>query len=396
MARALMLITGSVDRGKAADIAAGRFPRKDYFELSRSLDVDMVDHTDLPQGWLGRLLRRGLGASVLMAWHGFRRRGDYELIYSDSEAIGIPLAMLLKLAQDARPHIMIGHVLTPAKKVACFRWLKPQSHISAIICHASRQRQMAIERLGVSPDQLALLPYQVDERWWRPDAEPDAADETGTADGPPIISSAGLERRDYPTLLEAIEGLPVRLVIAAASYWSKRRDETRERPLPENVEVVALNYAQLRRLYARSAFVVVPLYDVDFQAGITTILEAMAMGKAVIVSHSQGQEDVVRDRRGVTRGQEPRVVPTGFGQLFGRPDGYGPNGLYVEPGDVDALRRSIAYLLENPAVAAELGRNGRQLVSEVMSLDAYSARIGDLASRCLEAPRAGQAEPAVL
>jgi glycosyltransferase involved in cell wall biosynthesis len=396
MARALMLITGSVDRGKAADIAAGMYPRKDYFELSHSLNADILDHSDLPNGWLGRLLRRGLGPSALMAWQGFQRRRDYDLIYSDSEAIGIPLAMLLKLAQDAVPHIMIGHVLTPAKKVACFRWLKPQTHISAIICHASRQRQLAIERLGVSPDQLALLPYQVDERWWRPDAEADVAVDDLTADARPIISSAGLERRDYPTLLEAVDGLPARLVIAAASYWSKRRDETRERPLPENTEVVALNYAQLRRLYARSAFVVVPLYDVDFQAGITTILEAMAMGKAVIVSHSLGQEDVVRDRRGVTRGQEPRVVPAGFGRLFGRRDGYGPNGLYVEPGDPAAMRRAIAYLLENPAVAAELGTNGRQLASEVMSLDAYAERIGDLARRCLEAPRAGHAEPAVL
>jgi hypothetical protein len=39
---------------------------------------------------------------------------------------------------------------------------------------------------------------------------------------------------------------------------------------------------------ARSSVVVVPLFDVDFHAGITTILEAMAMGKAVIVTHSMG------------------------------------------------------------------------------------------------------------
>ena len=92
----------------------------------------------------------------------------------------------------------------------------------------------------------------------------------------------------------------------------------------------------------------VPLYDNDFQAGITTILEAMAMGKAVIATKTAGQRDVIED---------------------------GVNGLYVPPGDAGALRSSIVRLLANPEEARHLGENARRLVIETMSLDRWVRRI---------------------
>jgi len=46
---------------------------------------------------------------------------------------------------------------------------------------------------------------------------------------------------------------------------------------------------ELRQVYADSAFVVIALFDVNFQAGITAILEAMAMERAVICSRTPGR-----------------------------------------------------------------------------------------------------------
>ena len=121
-----------------------------------------------------------------------------------------------------------------------------------------------------------------------------------------LICAAGLELRDYRTLIEAVQGLDVRVVIASGSPWSTRPDTARGEPLPDNVEVCTLGFVDLRQLYADSRFVVMPLHDVEFQAGITTILEAMAMGKAVVCSKTRGQTDALVD--GVT-------------------------GIYVPPGD---------------------------------------------------------------
>ena len=86
----------------------------------------------------------------------------------------------------------------------------------------------------------------------------------------------------------------------------------------------------------------VPVDDVDFQAGITTILEAMAMGKPVIVTHTYGQTDVIEDRRSVTRGAQDRSRPISLLRDVAEEEDVPiePNGFYVPPKDPDALRRA--------------------------------------------------------
>src|SRR5262249_30064615 len=141
--------------------------------------------------------------------------------------------------------------------------------------------------------------------------------EPASADGP-MICTAGLEFRDYPTLLEAVRGLDARVVVAAASPWSKRPHTTARAHLPPHVDICQLGFVALRQLYADAEFVVMPLCDVPFQAGVTTILEAMAMRNAVVCSRTRGQTDVLLDD--VT-------------------------GVYVPPGDVPRLRAALVDLL---------------------------------------------------
>src|SRR5207253_2329380 len=87
---------------------------------------------------------------------------------TDGEHIGIPLALLLKLAQSKKAHVTIGHRLSTSKKRPFFKWLRVQSHMSAVVLHSRFQYDLAIEQLGFTQDQLALLPYQVDPDFWRP------------------------------------------------------------------------------------------------------------------------------------------------------------------------------------------------------------------------------------
>jgi glycosyltransferase involved in cell wall biosynthesis len=160
----------------------------------------------------------------------------------------------------------------------------------------------------------------------------------------PLISAVGLEFRDYPTLMTAVEDLNVQVVIAAASPWSKRQDTTAEQKIPTNVLVRRFTQFELRELYAMSAFFVMPLYNVNFQAGVTALLEAMAMEKAIICSKTPAQTDVIIE---------------------------GETGLYVPPEEPAALRAAICHLLEHQEEAALMGRNGRQLIEERMSLEQY-------------------------
>ena len=121
-----------------------------------------------------------------------------------------------------------------------------------------------------------------------------------------MICAVGQELRDYPTLVEAVRGLDVDVVVAAASPWSKRADTSAGLDVPANVTVGGYSLFDLRQLYAEPpTSSSCPLAETDFQAGITTILEAMSMGRAVVCSRTSGQTDALID------GETGLFVPVG-------------------------------------------------------------------------------------
>src|SRR5579875_3417264 len=196
-----------------------------------------------------------------------------------------------------------------------------------------------------------------------------------------LICSAGLEYRDHETLVRAAADLPVRVAIAAGSRWSRHRGPGRA-PVPENVTMTRLDYAALRDLYAAARFVVVPLREVENQAGVTTLLEAMAMGKAVIVSATRGQRDVMRGRLWTAAGPSHLTLgdPTVFGVTGA--EAMVETGIYVPPGDPAALRAAIRHLLDHPDEAARMGAAGRSLAARWFSLDRYVAEIAAAVAGC--------------
>jgi glycosyltransferase involved in cell wall biosynthesis len=158
------------------------------------------------------------------------------------------------------------------------------------------------------------------------------------------------------------------VVIAAASPWSRQPDSTAGVSVPANVVVSRFSQYDLRRLYADSQFMVMPLQAVDFQAGVTAILEALAMSRPVVCTRTAGQQDVIVE---------------------------GETGLYVPPGEPLALRQAIIWMLGHPAEARAMGANGRRLIEERMSLEAYVQGLAASVSELLaEGPQAG-ARPAV-
>ena len=344
MANVLLTVSGVVPPGIAEQITCGVRPRADYLELARAFDADLLDYTEARRSSrrFGRLLERIGGADLMLAWECFTRRRRYRIIFTDGEQVGIPLAWLGKFCDPGgrRPrHLMIAHILSVKKKMVFFDWFGIQSHIDRFFVYSTWQKRFIEDRWKIAPERVIHTPFMVDTQFFAPDrvVPTDAA-------GGPVICSVGLERRDYRTLLAAVHGLNVRVTIAAASPWSKRADSTRNQEIPANVSVRRFSQAELRQLYMDSRFLAMPLHDVDFQAGVTAILEAMAMGRAVICSRTPGQTDVVVE---------------------------GETGLYVPPNDPPALRSAIEYLLAHPEEAERMGRAGCRRVEESMSLESY-------------------------
>lgn len=379
--RVLLVISAEPTDTMRAEIHAGRQPRRDYDMLRDALAADMLTPDIARRSRLGRLLSRRAGRSIALAVEAFRRRRRYDAIYTDGENVGLPLALLLALARVRRGcprHIMLSHYLSPAKKRLLFR-LGVARRIDTLITHSAAQRELALRALRMPESRVLRLPYFADERFWRPDVRPmsrEAAPPRPDSVTPPMICAVGLEFRDYTTLVAAVTGLDVELRIAAASAWSHHAAFGGSPTLPSNVAVDSYTYLPLRDLYAAARFVVVPLRDVDNQAGVTVILEAMAMGKAVIVTATRGQTDIVRDRRNGGRGRVERAWWPGFVDDPEVADQIArlSTGLYVAPSNPAELRRAIQYLLAQPDYADDMGRNGRLVVETCFTLDAFTAR----------------------
>lgn len=327
MRRPLLLVSAWADSALRHEIAAGRRPRTEFLELERLHGVELLDWSQLQGG-----RQRSQLLSLRHAAAALSRLPDHDVVFSDGEHIGIPLALAMKF-RTARPHVVIGHWLTRPKKRVFFRVLKAHRRMTRIIVHSRTQLEAAVEQLGIPRDRLEFVPYCADTRFWRP---LDLSEER-------VIMSAGREHRDYAVLDRASRGLGHELLIAAGSLHSP--DALCTFPsATSNAVVRRLDHASLREWYARAAVVVVPLLPNDFQAGVTTLLEAMAMAKAVVVSATEGQRDIVVD---------------------------GETGLLVPPGDSDALRDALARLLADPTERLRLGANARRAVEETFSLDRY-------------------------
>jgi glycosyltransferase involved in cell wall biosynthesis len=357
----ILTVSGVIDPDMNTLMARGKRPQADYLAMARAFGADLIDYAEARRR-MGRVetgLQKIGGPNLLLAWSCFKRRKQYRVIFTDGEQVGIPLALLLKFASiGPRPrHLMISHNLSPFKKRPFFDWLDVQSHIDTFFVYASWQKQFIETRWNICSNRVVLTPFRVDTEFFNPSkVHKIATPNERIRPDKPTVCAVGLECRDYPTFIAAVQGLDIQVVIAAASPWSKRPNTAANQVISENVTVCSLNWFELRRLYAMSECVVVPLFDVPFQAGVTTILEAMAMEKAVICSRTAGQTDVIVE---------------------------GETGLYVSPQDSQALREAIVSLLKNPARAKQMGKKGRLQVERAMNLESYAARLREFVNQAM-------------
>src|SRR5277367_85603 len=345
--RVVLTVSGVIAADIREQIANGKRPRADYLELALSFNADLLDYPAARKiaGRTGAVLEKLGGPNLVLAYACWKVRKNYDAIVTDGEQVGLPLAALLKLTPGTRPrHLMIVHVISEPKKTVFLDWLGVQSAIDRFITYSRWQQRFIEERWKLSRNRVLWTPFMVDQEFFAPKQV------TPNPSARPQVCAVGLERRDYETLLRAVEDLDVHLVIAAASPWSKRAEGVATRTIPSNVTVRKFSQYELRQLYVDSCFMVMPLENVKFQAGVTAILECLAMGKAVICSRVPGQTDVVVD---------------------------GENGWYVPPGDPSILSTEIRRLLSCPEEAVRLGAKGRKLVEGQMNLDLYVQKLAD-------------------
>jgi glycosyltransferase involved in cell wall biosynthesis len=334
MSAVLMLVSAHANDQLRAAVGERRLPCPEYLRLEERYGIELLDWARLGAG----PTKRSAGLSLSHARAALPLLGGRDAVFSDGEHVGVPLALAMLLRGVRTPHLMLGHHLTTRAKRPVFRLLKPQRRISRLLVHSNRQLELAVSELAIPRQRLAFVAYGVDTAFWSPAPVHEER----------LVVSVGKEHRDYATLARACGDLPIRVFVAAGSLFSPVAPQRQPREWPSNFQVSFAEPLAVRDMYARAAVVVVPLVPTDFQAGVTVVLEAMAMAKTVVVTATEGHADVVED--GVT-------------------------GLMVPPGDAAALREAVTRLLANPSERRRLGANARQAVVARFGLDQYADRL---------------------
>jgi glycosyltransferase involved in cell wall biosynthesis len=331
----------------------------DVLALEDALGATLLDEryvAELP-GLRGRFLRRlPLTLAQVVEAHG--RRHEVDALVTWGERLAYPLSLLLLVTRSRTPHVAILFWVSKPKKAVPLRVL--HRGITRILLPDACQRGYARRRLPIPPERMPDLRWGTDVRFWRP-----LAGRTDT------ISCVGREMRDYPTVVEAVRGSGVPCHIAAGTIrhmgnpWLARLEQGEA--LPAEVTVGRRSFPELRALYARSRFVVVPLLPSDNGNGHTSICEALAMGRPVICSDIEGLRGVFDDLPFV------RLVP---------------------PGDAEALREALLEWWADPARCDRLGREGRAWVERHYPLGQWVAAVRAEVGRAVSQRRPVRVAPA--
>jgi glycosyltransferase involved in cell wall biosynthesis len=211
-----------------------------------------------------------------------------------------------------------------------------------LVCIGEAQRRELIDAASLDEERVLTLHVPIDAEFFRP--EPESGDGTVLAVGKDLA-------RDYGTLGEAARPLDIRVALVV----HPRNLEGLE--LPANVGVQSdLPYGALRSAYARAACVVVPQHRDDYAfgsegGGLTALLEAMAMGKAIVASDRAVLHDYVDD---------------------------GVEAILVPPEDPAALREAIERVLGDRELAASLGAAARARVEREFTSSVFASRLAPL------------------
>jgi glycosyltransferase involved in cell wall biosynthesis len=212
-----------------------------------------------------------------------------------------------------------------------------------------------LESHGVTAP-VEFVPFGVDTDFFCPD------------DGRPevdVVSIGADPHRDYELLLRVASGMPDVSFLVVCD-----RDRARTLPrAPVNVSVeVDLPFGTARDRLAAARVVALPVRENSYSGATTVLLQAMALGKPVVVTRTN-------------------AIATGYGLVDGE------NCRLVPPGDADAFSRALADALRDEWRARALGARARAVAERDLTWERYADRIEEVLLGAAGAPAPPRSAP---
>ncbi len=285
-------------------------------------------------------------ASVL-ASRGALNRAD--VVFSTVDTVGIPVALLQQVGL-VRPPVVYAAIGLPERleqlrtRAARRLYERTYRRLHTIVAYGWGEVDALREWLGPDGPEVVFVPFGVDTSAFVP--EPGRTPEVD-------IASVGADRHRDLQLLGQLA--------ARRRGWSFRVVASRDQPGTSalrrpNVEVeLDVPFGAIRDRLGTARVVVLPVQENSYSGATTVLLQAMAMGKPVVVSRTAA---ISRGYR-LEDGLNCRLVP---------------------PGDLEALERAVEGLLSDDENAAAIGARARRTVEEHLGWERYAKAIVELMS----------------
>jgi glycosyltransferase involved in cell wall biosynthesis len=310
-------------------------PYKIYRVLAdEGINVTLIDPGSLPWNPFGGMVSYFRGIDPLRSLNILLSRKKIDLVVSVFETSVLPL-LLLRRAVFSRVPITVWDVaLTETWKLGRLVHDMVLPNIDDIFLLSSFQKAY-IEKHWNIRCTPQVVGQHVDTDFFVPNYD---------TFGGPLLSIGDDIGRDFDTLIAAVAGLKISTIIKTRLPLNLPAEAFNVRTIPQR-----LSFIELRTLYASCCFVVIPLKYTLNVSGVGSILETMAMGKALIVSDNP----VIRDF----------IIPN-------------ETCLVVPIGDVEAMRSAVNLLDTNPEMARRLGEAGRAFVESRFAKAVFAQRLG--------------------
>jgi glycosyltransferase involved in cell wall biosynthesis len=262
----------------------------------------------------------GLISSLILAIRLYSMRRNYDSVVLGSGRSDILFSLMQSILPFKKvPCVMIDCLWSKNPNVLRYKFNKMifqivNKSVDRFVVWAKHEKKAFAQTFCLPEEKFFFIPYHTTIEVYK---------DLVAVEGD-YIFSGGNSDRDYSTLIEAVRGLPINVVIGTTL-----KDIYPIGSLPDNVIIKALTHEDYLSILAGCRINVVALSPGKLRsAGQQTFLNSMLLGKPTIVTDDKG------------------------------PDGYienGLDGIYIKPNDPVSLREAILFVLNNPDEAKEMG-----------------------------------------
>ena len=264
-----------------------------------------------------------------------------DVVLATNDTVGLPLVLLKRagLLRSPLVYVAIGLPERLAQLHGRTRRLYAQAFRRAYAVVAYSEREAQWLREWTNGAHVVFVPFGVDVKAFAPDGESDID----------VVSVGADPQRDFQLLCELAERHPeLRFALVASADHARALG----RP-PANVALETdVPLERVRDRLAQAKVVALPVRRNSYSGATTVLLQAMALGKPVVVSRT----DAIAQGYELQDGVNCRLVP---------------------PGDVDAFERALLETLDD---AGSLGTNARRTVVRSFTWQRYTDRLWEILS----------------